>query len=238
MGRKNRAPDQIRELTLERRFTENVPGSVLVRGGKTVVLCTASLEDGVPPFLMNTNRGWLTAEYSMLPGSTKSRKARDGRRPYPDARSLEIGRLIGRSLRAACDFSKMPGRTIWVDCDVLQADGGTRTLSISGAMVALTDACKEAERRGWLRGWPIVSPVAAISAGIVRGEALVDLDYSEDSNAEVDMNVVMNDKEEFVEIQSSAEKGTFNGGQLESMLGLCSQSIREILELQTKVLAD
>lgn len=232
----NREPEEPREISFERGFTQSSPGSVLARAGRTVVLCTVNVEDGVPPFLLNTNRGWLTAEYSMLPGSTGGRRAREGRRGPPDSRSLEIGRLIGRALRASLHLGRMPGRTAFVDCDVLQADGGTRTLAISGAMVALADALRHAESKGWLRSWPVLSPVAAISAGLLHGEALLDLDYAEDSRADVDMNVVMNARGEFVEVQSSAEHGTMTPEQFQTLVDTCRRGIDKVLALQQEAL--
>ena len=233
-----RERDQLRELTLERGFTRSSPGSVLGRAGRTMVLCTVNIEDGVPPFLLNTNKGWLTAEYSMLPGSAGGRRPREGRRPQPDARALEIGRLIGRTLRASLNLARLPGRTAWVDCDVLQADGGTRTLAVTAAMVALIDALRHSESKGWTRSWPVVSPIAAISAGLVNGEALLDLDYAEDSRAEVDLNVVMNASGEFVEIQSTAEQGSMTHDQLQTLLGLCSGGIEQIRALQQQALGE
>jgi ribonuclease PH len=231
-----RAPNELRPVRFLRRYTDAPLGSVLAEMGRTKVLCTVTVDDVVPPFLLNTNQGWLTAEYAMLPGSTGSRKARE-RGNRPDARSLEIGRLIGRSLRAAVDMGRFPGRTVCVDCDVLQADGGTRTTSINGAMVALADAFREMESRGWLRGKPIVNHVAAISVGIVGGETRIDLSYEEDSRAEVDLNVVMTSDARFVEVQGGAERGAFTQAQFDQMLGAARTAAGELFTLQQRALA-
>jgi len=231
-----RQDSELRPSRFTRGFTKAPLGSVLAEAGQTKVLCTVTVEETVPPFLLNTNQGWLTAEYSMLPGSTPSRKQRD-RGPRPDARSLEIGRLIGRSLRAAVDASRFPGRTVCVDCDVLQADGGTRTTSINGSMVALVDAFREMERRGWLRGRPLATNVGAKSVGIVGGTTKVDLDYREDSTAEVDMNVVMTSDGRFVEVQGGAERGAFTPAQLDEMLAAAKAALKQVFELQEGALA-
>jgi ribonuclease PH len=226
-----RQDSELRPSRFTRGFTKAPLGSVLAEAGQTKVLCTVTVEETVPPFLLNTNQGWLTAEYSMLPGSTPSRKQRD-RGPRPDARSLEIGRLIGRSLRAAVDASRFPGRTVCVDCDVLQADGGTRTTSINGSMVALVDAFREMERRGWLRGRPLATNVGAMSVGIVGGTTKVDLDYREDSTAEVDMNVVITSDGRFVEVQATAEGQAFSRAELDALLDLAAGGIDAIAEAQ------
>lgn len=236
MRNDNRAPDELRPLKFTRHFTENAPGSILVESGRTKVLCTACVEEGVPPFLVNTNKGWVTAEYSMLPGSTGHRKARDGRRGSTDSRSLEIGRLIGRSLRTVVQLSRFPGRTIWVDCDVLQADGGTRTASISGAVLAVHDAFTFMQEKNWLRSWPLTSLVAAVSVGVVEEACLLDLDYPEDSRADVDLNVVMNSQLEYVEVQGGGEGSTFRHDQLQALLDLARTGIENILEAQREVL--
>jgi ribonuclease PH len=230
-----RAPEQMRPIRFERHFTNQSPGSVLVSFGETRVLCTASWQDKVPPFLQGKGKGWLTAEYSMLPSSTNSRKPRD-RGGKLDGRSVEIQRLIGRSLRAVLDFGKMTERTIWVDCDVLQADGGTRTASISGAYVALYDCLKAMDERRILRDWPLMSNLGAVSVGVVGGQSVCDLDYPEDSKADVDMNLVMTGKGEFVELQGSAEGATFNRDQLNEMLKLGEQGIQQIFAAQREAL--
>jgi ribonuclease PH len=232
----DRAPDQLRPLKFTRAFTENAPGSVLVESGRTKVLCTACVEEGVPPFLLNSNKGWVTAEYSMLPGSTGRRKARDGRRGSADSRSLEIGRLIGRSLRSVIQLQRLPGRSLWIDCDVIQADGGTRTASISGAVLAAHDAFTHMKEQGWLRGWPLTSLVAATSVGVIDGTCHLDLDYPLDSRADVDLNVVMNSQLEYVEIQGGGEGTTFAASRLQELLDLASRGIESILDKQREVL--
>ncbi len=231
-----RQSNELRKIGFQRRFTDAPLGSVLSVAGRTKVLCTVTVEETVPPFLLNTNQGWLTAEYAMLPGSTGGRKPRE-RGGRPDARALEIGRLIGRSLRAAVDPTRFPGRTICVDCDVVQADGGTRTTAINGAMVALTDAFRVMEQRGWVRGKPLATPVGAMSVGILRGEVLVDLCYEEDSRAEVDLNVVLTADGRFVEVQGGAERGAFSPAQLESMLAAARGALDQVFALQQKALA-
>jgi len=231
-----RAADQIRELTFERGFTSRPGGSVRVRWGETHVLCTAMVEDGVPTWLQSRGRGWLTAEYSMLPGSTNHRKTRDITRGKLDGRATEIQRLIGRCLRAGVDLDRLPGKTIWVDCDVLQADGGTRTAAINGAWVAIKDAIKRQLDAGDLLIDPVKQHVAAVSVGVVDGEVLSDLCAKEDQGAEVDMNVVMTDAEEYIEVQGSAEKGTFARGPLDQLLATANASIQQIVTLQAAAL--
>ena len=234
-----RLPHELRRLAFQRRYTEAPLGSVLSRAGRTMVLCTVTVEETVPAFLLNTNKGWLTAEYAMLPGSTGGRKSRE-RGGRPDARALEIGRLIGRSLRAAVDTSRFPGRTLNVDCDVLQADGGTRTTAINGAMVALTDALRVMEQRQWLRGsaaQALATTIGAMSVGLLRGETLVDLCYEEDSRAEVDLNVVMTSDGRFVEVQGGAERGAFTQAQLDLMIGTARTALSDVFALQQKALA-
>jgi ribonuclease PH len=231
-----RAPNELRPLRFLRRFTEAPLGSVLAEAGRTKVLCTVTVEETVPPFLLNTNKGWLTAEYSMLPGSTGARKPRE-RGGRTDARSLEIGRLIGRSLRAAVDPTRFPGRTVCVDCDVLQADGGTRTTAINGAMVALVDGLRAMEQRGALRGKPLLANVGAVSVGIVAGEIRVDLCYEEDSRAEVDLNVVMTSDGRFVEVTGGAEQGAFTPAQLDGMLAAARAGLADVFSLQQRALA-
>ena len=229
-----RQDSELRPSRFTRGFTKAPLGSVLAEAGQTKVLCTVTVEETVPPFLLNTNQGWLTAEYSMLPGSTPSRKQRD-RGPRPDARSLEIGRLIGRSLRAAVDASRFPGRTVCVDCDVLQADGGTRTASICGGWIALHDACSRLLAAGTLARHPVLQPVAAISVGVIDGTPMLDLEYSEDVRAEVDMNVVMTASERFVEVQGTAEGVAFTRTELDALLGLAESGIKEIIAAQQEM---
>ncbi|MBU0755299.1 MAG: ribonuclease PH, partial [Planctomycetes bacterium] len=199
-------------------------------------LCTAIIEDGVPPFLINSGQGWITSEYAMLPGSSPQRKQREGRRGRPDGRSLEIGRLAGRCLRAVADMSLLGPRTIWVDCDVIQADGGTRTASVTGGFVALHDAVKALSKKHGLKGWPLKTSVAAVSVGFVKDEALLDLNYAEDSRASVDMNVVMTATGEYIEIQGGAERQTFTQAQLDQMLELARGGIEELIRFQNEAL--
>ncbi len=231
-----RPTHELRATRYLRGYTDAPLASVLAESGRTKVLCTVTVDDSVPPFLLNTNKGWLTAEYAMLPGSTGSRKARE-RGTRPDARSLEIGRLIGRSLRAAVDLSRFPGRTVCVDCDVLQADGGTRTAAINGSMVALVDGFRAMEEHGGLRGRPVLAHVGAVSVGIVGGETRVDLCYEEDSRAEVDLNVVMTSDGRFVEVQGGAEQGAFTAAQLEEMLAASRAALHQVFALQQSALA-
>jgi ribonuclease PH len=230
-----RSPDELRPLRFERHYTRAVPGSVLASCGDTRVLCTASYADGVPPFLQGRGQGWLTAEYSMLPSSTSQRKARD-RGGRIDGRSVEIQRLIGRSLRGVVDLAKLTERTLWVDCDVLQADGGTRTTAINGAWVALVDLLTHMDRKRLLRAWPLATQLAAVSVGMVDGEPLCDLAYSEDSRAEVDLNLVMTGDDRFIEIQGAAEGAPFSPESLTSMLALGTVAVRRILAAQDAAL--
>ena len=234
-----RQPLELRPLAFRRRFTDAPLGSVLASAGRTLVLCTVTVEETVPPFLLNTNKGWLTAEYAMLPGSTGGRKARD-RGGKVDARSLEIGRLIGRSLRAAVDTTRFPGKTLSIDCDVLQADGGTRTTAINGAMVALIDALREMEQRRWLRGGAaaaLPNHVGARSVGILGGEVRVDLCYEEESRAEVDLNVVLTADGRFVEVQGGAERGAVTPEQLDAMVGAARGALEQVIAVQQQALA-
>src|SRR5215468_1329979 len=227
MRHDGRRPADLRPLTFRRRYTKQAAGSVLVQMGRTTVLCTCTVEASVPPFLVGRGQGWLTAEYGMLPGSTNTRKARD-RGAKVDGRTVEIQRLIGRSLRAVVDLDKLGERTLWIDCDVLEADGGTRTASINGAFVALVDALA-AHRQvlgppaGLLRG-----SVAAVSVGLLNDVELLDLDYSEDKDAEVDFNLVMTGAGEYVEVQGTGEEATFSHAQLERLLKLGRQGIEAI----------
>ncbi|MBI1382890.1 MAG: ribonuclease PH [Planctomycetaceae bacterium] len=231
----DRSPASLRPISFQRNFTRVAPGSVLTSFGETRVLCTAVYTDGVPPFLQGRGQGWLTAEYGMLPGSTNQRKSRD-RAGKTDGRSVEIQRLIGRSLRAAIDLSRLTERTLWIDCDVLQADGGTRTAAITGAWVALVDLLRHMESKRLLRSWPLLGQLAAVSVGVVGGEVLCDLDYSEDSKADVDMNLVMLGDGQFVEVQGSAEGRTFPRATLDSMLAVGEDAIRRLFEEQSRAL--
>jgi len=227
---------QLRPIVLERRFTRHTAGSVLIRQGDTWVLCTASVEEKVPSFLKGKGSGWVTAEYSMLPGSTKERKEREIKKGKPDARSTEISRLIGRALRAAVDLNALGERTITVDCDVLQADGGTRCASVTGGMVALADAVSALMARGALKASPIRYFVAAVSVGICKGKPVLDLDYEHDSTAEVDLNVVMTDDGRYVEIQGTAEHNPFTEENLEALRKLAAKGIRDVLGIQKDAL--
>lgn len=231
-----RSRDQLREVRFTRNFTMHADGSVLVEFGETKVICTASVENRVPPFLKGSGRGWVTAEYGMLPGSTSSRVRREAAAGKQGGRTVEIQRLIGRSLRAAIDLSALGEHTITLDCDVIQADGGTRTASISGGFVALSDAIAKLQQKGTLKKNPLYGSLAAISVGIYEGNAVLDLDYAEDSVAETDMNVVMNDAGSFIEIQGTAEGHAFRRSELDSMLDLAESGISEIINLQQAAL--
>lgn len=224
--------NQLRPIEFVRNFTKHAAGSVLVKWGDTWVLCTASVENKVPPFLKDSGRGWVTAEYSMLPSSTGGgRKDRDIKKLKQDARSTEIQRLIGRSLRAALDLSKLGERQITIDCDVLQADGGTRCASITGGMVALNDAIKKLLKEGVLAENPIVHQVAAVSVGICAGKPTLDLDYAHDSTAEVDLNVVMTEDGRYVELQGTAEHNPFTEEDLNSLRSLARKGLKQIFRL-------
>jgi ribonuclease PH len=227
-----RAPDELRPLSFVRGYTAHAEGSVLVGFGGTRVLCTASVEDGVPPFLRGKGQGWVTAEYGMLPRATHTRSAREAARGKQSGRTQEIQRLIGRALRAVVDLKALGERTVTVDCDVLQADGGTRTAAITGGFVALADAIDMLIKRRVLSANPIHGQVAAVSVGIYRGIPVLDLDYAEDSNAETDMNVVMNSGGAFVEVQGTAEGHAFRRHELDRLLDLASQGIARVHEAQ------
>ncbi len=232
-----RAPDALREVRFTRRYTRYAEGSVLVEFGATRVLCTASIEDGVPGFLRGKGRGWVTAEYSMLPRATHTRCAREAARGKQSGRTQEIQRLIGRSLRAVIDLEALGERTVTLDCDVLQADGGTRTASVTGSYVALADACQLLVKRGALAATPLHGQVAAVSVGIVAGAPVLDLDYSEDSNAETDMNVVMHSGGGFVEVQGTAEGHAFRRHELDQLLDLAVTGTATLFALQADALA-
>jgi ribonuclease PH len=237
MGRPSgRAPDELRRVSFARRFTKHAEGSVLVEFGDTQVLCTASVEETIPPFLRGKGQGWVTAEYGMLPRSTHTRSAREAARGKQSGRTQEIQRLIGRSLRAIIDLKALGERTITLDCDVLQADGGTRTASITGGFVALAEACEALVRRGAIPASPLHGQIAAVSVGIVGGAPVLDLDYAEDSQAETDMNVVMNTGGGFVEVQGTAEGHAFRRHELDAMLNLAASGIGQLFALQTQAL--
>ena len=232
-----RSPGQLRPATIEPGFVRTATGSALISMGETRVICTASAQESVPRWLLGSGRGWVTAEYGMLPASTGERKQRDATRGRLDGRSVEIQRLIGRSLRGVVDFAALGERTIYIDCDVLQADGGTRCASITGGMVALRLACEALVGKGALERVPLTGTVAAVSAGIVAGEALLDLDYSEDSTAEVDANVVMTGDGGLVEVQATAERTPLSRAHLDHLLGLAAGGIDALRALQDEAVA-
>jgi len=231
----DRPHDQLRPVTLELGFTESTPGSVLISMGRTRVLCTASLASDVPRWMRDSGKGWVTAEYAMLPGSSGSRIRRDH---VSGGRAKEISRLIGRSLRAGVDMKVMGEAMVRVDCDVIEADGGTRTAAITGAWVALHQALEDAVERGVIPRNPIIDEVAAISVGIVDGEPCLDLDYVKDVSAEVDMNVVMSGRGLFVEVQGTAERAPFSRGELDRLLDLAAAGIEELHDMQRRAVAD
>lgn len=231
-----RQHDELRKITFTRHFTKHAEGSVLVECGDTKVICTASLEERVPPFLKGKKQGWVTAEYGMLPRSTGSRNIREAAKGKQSGRTQEIQRLIARSLRAVVDLKALGERSITVDCDVIQADGGTRTASINGAFVALVDCIKCLLEQKKLEKNPLTGQIAAISVGIYNGQAVLDLDYAEDSSAQTDMNIIMNEHQQFVEIQGTAEDKDFSRKQLNQMLDLAEKGIGEILIEQRRVL--
>ncbi|MAK92840.1 MAG: ribonuclease PH [Oceanospirillaceae bacterium] len=232
-----RANDQLRDVRITRNFTKHAEGSVLVEFGDTKVICTASVDTSVPPFLRGKGQGWVTAEYGMLPRSTGSRMIREAAKGKQQGRTVEISRLIGRSLRAAVDLKALGENTITIDCDVIQADGGTRTASITGACVALADAINWLKANGKVKGEPLKQKIAAVSVGIYKGEAVLDLDYAEDSSAETDLNVVMTEKGGFVEIQGTAEGEAFTPDELNAMLALAQKAIAELSEVQKSSLS-
>lgn len=234
----NRTPADIRPIRIKRGFASAAPGSVLISAGKTTILCTASVDESVPPWKMDPENpsGWLTAEYNMLPGSTSPRKRRD--RTKVDGRTTEIQRLIGRSLRAIVDFDALGPRTLTLDCDVLQADGGTRTLSITGGFIALADAVAGLREQGLLSKPVLTDSVAAVSVGVFGSEVLCDLDYSEDVRADVDMNVVMTGSGDFIEVQGTAEGTPFSRKLLDAQLSVAEEGIRRLTELQREALGE
>lgn len=231
-----RALDEMRPVTFTRHYTKHAEGSVLVEFGDTKVLCTASVDDRVPPFLRGKGSGWVTAEYGMLPRSTNTRMGREAARGKQGGRTVEIQRLIGRSLRACVDMQTLGERQIVIDCDVIQADGGTRTASISGGFVALADAIQSLLEDNKLSSNPLRGQIASVSVGIYQGQPVLDLDYPEDSNAETDMNVVMNTMGQFIEVQGTAEGHAFNREEMNSMLSLAEKGIQEIVTAQNQAL--
>ena len=231
-----RAPDQLRDVRLTPHYLDHAEGSVLIEAGKTRVLCAVSVEETQPPHLMKTDQGWITAEYAMLPRSTHTRSARESTRGRIGGRTHEIQRLIGRSLRAAVDLRKIGPRTLFIDCDVIQADGGTRTAAITGSYVALALALQILVKRGTLKSAPLRTPIAAVSVGIFKGEAVLDLNYAEDSKAEVDFNVVMTGGGQFIEAQGTAEGDPFSRAQMNQLLDLAEAGIRQLFDLQDAAL--
>ena len=232
-----RAPSQLRDISFTRQFTRHAEGSVLVEFGDTRVICTASVEQGVPRFMRGQGRGWVTAEYGMLPRSTGTRMAREASKGKQGGRTVEIQRLIGRSLRAAIDLSRLGEYTINIDCDVIQADGGTRTASITGACVALVDAINHLQRKKLLTEDPLIQMIASVSVGVYQGVPVLDLDYPEDSAADTDMNVVMGESGGFIEVQGTAEGAPFARDQLDGMLDLAATGINELIASQRAALA-
>ncbi len=233
-----RKVDNIRKVEVVKNYTMHAEGSVLIAFGNTKVICTASVSDKVPPFLRNTGKGWITAEYSMLPRATEERNQRESAKGKLTGRTMEIQRLIGRALRACIDLDKIGERTITIDCDVIQADGGTRTASITGGYIALHMAIERMVREGVLTENPLKSKISAISVGIVGGVPMLDLKYSEDSAAEVDMNVIMTDEGEYVEVQGTGEEATYSRAQLNILLDLAEKGINELFEIQEKTLEE
>ncbi|HMA81020.1 MAG TPA: ribonuclease PH [Candidatus Binatia bacterium] len=232
-----RKPKQLRPLTITPGYIKTADGSVLIEMGGTRVICTAKLEERVPPFLRNSGKGWITAEYGMLPGSSETRIGRESSRGRVGGRTHEIQRLIGRSLRTIADLRSLGEKTIWIDCDVIQADGGTRTASITGAYVALAEGVRKWLTRGLIGIDPIKDAVAAVSIGIIEGKILLDLCYEEDSKADVDMNFVMTGSGKFIEVQGTAEASPFTKKQMERMADVAQQGIKELLNMQKKVIA-
>lgn len=230
--------DEMRAIKITRDYLKHPDGSVLIEVGDTKVICTAMVEDRVPFFLKGSNTGWITSEYSMLPGSTGSRKIRESSKGRVEGRTQEIQRLIGRSLRGVVDLSKLGERTIWIDCDVIQADGGTRTASITGAFIAMVDAIYTLYEKKIIDEFPITNFLAAISVGIVKGEALLDLCYEEDSNADVDMNLIMTGDGRYVELQGTGEENTYSRDELDTLLDLGEKGIEELIGMQKNILGE
>jgi ribonuclease PH len=236
MRLEGRSADQLRSVRITPGFISQAEGSVLIEVGRTRVICTATVEETVPPFLKGTNKGWITSEYAMIPRATNTRTARESTAGKKSGRTHEIQRLIGRALRASIELEKLGERQIWIDCDVIEADGGTRTASITGAFIAMSQAAAGLVKSKKLKESPVRSHVAAVSVGIVNGTPMLDLNYAEDSAADVDFNLVMTDRDEFVEIQGTAERFPFSAGALQQLLDLGRHGIRELIELQKKIL--
>lgn len=235
MRSNQRSNDQLREVSLIPNYIIHPEGSVLISFGNTKVICTATIENKVPPFMRGQGKGWIAAEYSMLPRATHTRNIRESSRGKVGGRTMEIQRLIGRALRAAIDLDSIGERTIMIDCDVIQADGGTRTASITGAMVALRLALTKLVDNGTLKEMPLKHHIAAISVGILNGQAVLDLDYNEDSSAEVDMNVIMTEDGQFIEVQGTGEESTFSFDQLQQMLALAKSGIERLIVIQKEI---
>ncbi len=233
-----RRADEMRPVSITRGFIRHAEGSVLITVGETKVVCTASVEDKVPQFLRETGQGWVTAEYGMLPRSTKTRTPRETSAGRPSGRTFEIQRLVGRSLRGVTELPALGERTIWIDCDVIQADGGTRTAAISGAFIALADALHTLRENGRITKLPLKDFVAATSVGVVEGQVVLDLCYAEDAMADVDMNVVMTGSGKFIGVQGTAEEAPFDRSQLDAMLKLAGSGIQELIGMQRKLLAE
>jgi ribonuclease PH len=231
-----RKPDELRKVAIERNYTKFAPGSVFIQTGDTKVICTASIDEGVPPYLKNSGQGWITAEYSLLPGSTPKRVVRESARGKVNGRTQEIQRLIGRSMRAIVNLSALGERTIWVDCDVIQADGGTRVASITGGYVALVDAINWLRNNGKITDEPLLGSVAAVSVGVVNGVSMLDLCYEEDFAAKVDMNIVLTGEGEYVELQATGEQQTFSEKELAEMISQAKKGVDQLTKLQKKVL--
>lgn len=234
----NRLVDELRSVKITRNYLLHPEGSVLIEVGNTKIICSAMVEERVPPFLKGTGTGWVSSEYSMIPGSTGVRKTRDINKLKIDGRTQEIQRLIGRSLRSVVDLSLLGERTLWIDCDVIQADGGTRTASITGSFVAMVDALKKLKDKNLIEKVPVKAFVSAVSVGIVDNEKILDLCYEEDSGALVDMNIVMTDKGEFVEIQGTGEESTFTYNQLTDLISLAAKGCKELYEIQKSALGE
>ncbi len=234
-----REPTQLRSLHIETNYLKHPEGSVLISVGDTKVICAATLEDRVPPFMRGEGKGWITAEYSMLPRATEQRNIRESSKGKVTGRTMEIQRLIGRSLRAVVDLSALGEKTIWIDCDVIQADGGTRTASITGAFVAMAIALNKLTEKKSISRFPITDFLAATSVGIIKdNQTVLDLNYAEDSNAQVDMNIVMTGKGEFVELQGTGEEATFSAQQLQELLGIGQKGLQELIEYQKAALGE
>lgn len=238
MRHNERATDALRDIKITKDFNIHAEGSVLIEVGHTKVICTATIVEKVPMFLRNKGKGWLTAEYSMLPRATGERTQREAAKGKLGGRTMEIQRLIGRALRAAIDLEKLGERTVTIDCDVIQADGGTRTTSITGGYIALALAVKKLMEKGLLQTNPLISNVAAISVGMLNGTPLLDLDYSEDSAATVDMNIIMNGKGEYVEVQGTGEEATYTRTELNLLLDLAEKGIEEIIQIQNSIIGE